>query len=71
MTRYEFGTFDQTADGKEFRVIASQDYDSDAQAELNAQHILDSDNGEYDLTDMDGNRIKHIAIRRGDTVWTA
>ena len=71
MTRYEFGTFDQTADGTEFRVIASQDYDSDAQAELNAQHILDDDSGEYDLTDMDGKRIEHITIRRGDAIWTA
>ena len=71
MTRYEFGTFDETAEGREFRIIASQDYDSDAQAELNAQQILDDESGEYDLTDMDGARINTIMIRRGDVVWAA
>ena len=71
MTKYEFGTYDETANGKEFRVIASQDYDSDAQAELNAAQILDDDSGEYDLTDMDGARIDTIMIRRGAVVWAA
>ena len=67
---YQFGTMDETADGKVFRQIASGSYDSDAQAELNAQHVLEDDSGDFDMTDMDGNRVTSILIRRGDVEWS-
>ena len=40
MTKYEFGTFQEAPDGKEFRVIASAECDSDAQAEALAEKIV-------------------------------
>jgi hypothetical protein len=66
---YQFGTYDETCDGKSFRVITSGAYDSDAQAERNAQDVLSDDAGVYDLTDMNGDKIKGILIRRGDVEW--
>ena len=68
--KYQFGTMDGTADGKVFRQIASGIYDCDAQAELNAQHVLDDDSGDFDMTDVNGNRITSILIRRGDVEWS-
>ena len=68
---YQFGTYDETSDGKSFRVIASGAYDSDAQAEHNAQDVLSDDAGVYDLSDMNGDKIKGILIRRGDVEWFA
>jgi len=67
---YQFGTMDETGDGKVFRKIGSGSYDSDAQAELNAHHLLEDDSGDFDMTDMDGNRITSILIRRGDVMWS-
>ena len=65
MTKYEFGTYDKTPEGKIFRVIAHGKYDSDAQAELNARHVLEDDR--YDL---DGELVTSICIRRGGSVWS-
>ena len=70
MTRYEFGTREETADGKIFRVIASGEYDSDAQAEHQARLILGSPE-DYDLTDLNGDQTRNILIRRDGAVWGA
>ena len=68
---YTFGTYDETSDGKTFRVIDTQSCDCDAQADLHARHIMDIEPELYELSDMDGDTIKGIFIRRGDVEWFA
>lgn len=69
MTKYEFGTYDETPEGKVFRVIATAKCDSDAQAELTARQIGDRPE-EYDITDMDGDELASLFVRRGDASWS-
>ena len=63
MINYKFGTILETADGRGFHAIASGSYDSDAQAEAQARRILESPEY-YDLTDMDGDPITSLIIKR-------
>jgi hypothetical protein len=68
--KYQFGTMEGTADGKVFRKIAGGSYDCDAQAELHAKMVLGDGSGDFDMTDIYGNRITSILIRRGDVEWS-
>ena len=68
MAYYEFGTFENTIDGKEFRVIATADCDGDDQAEHQSRRILENP-ADYDLTDMDAKPIKSLTIRRNGATW--
>ncbi len=64
---YKFGTYDETVDGKKFRTIHKANCDSDAQAELEVKHIGGRD--DLDLTNMDGDNLRGLYIRRGDAEW--
>ena len=66
--RYEFGTMIETVDGREFRKIAEDVCDSDAQAELTAKQIGEEPE-KFDLTDIDGNPLASLLIRRDDATW--
>ena len=66
--RYEFGTMIETVDGKEFHIIAQETCDSDAQAELTARQIGEEPE-KFDITDIDGNPLASLLIRRDDATW--
>jgi len=65
---YKFGTYIDTPDGKKFRTITSAKSDSDAQAELTAKQFGEYPE-DYDLTDMNGDPLIGLHIRRAGQEW--
>ena len=65
MTRYTFGIYEETIDGKQWTPLFSEELEADTQAEL---HVRNAHRSAIP-TDLDGNERKGLYIRRGGVEW--